>query len=79
VTWDVVLGYFTGLRLLAPHIDPDTLVRTAVLAHACDSVMCRLFAHNKGHSKNLWSVLGFVFGIWAMGILILLPRRRSDA
>lgn len=79
MTWDVVLGYFTGLRLLAPHIDPATLVRTAVLVHACDSVMCRVLAHNKRHSENLWTMLGFVFGIWAMGILIVLPRRRRDA
>ena len=25
MTWDVLLGYFTGLRLLAPELDPATL------------------------------------------------------
>jgi len=38
--------------------------------------MCRLFAHNNGYPKNLWTVLGFVFGIWAVAVLIILPRRR---
>jgi hypothetical protein len=75
VTWDVVLGYFTGLRILSPHIDPTTLLHTALVLHACDSVMCRLFAHNNGYPKNLWTLLGFVFGIWAVAVLILLPRR----
>ena len=77
VTWDVFLGYFTGLRLLAAYIEPGTLVRTVLVVHLCDSIMCRLFAHNNGYPKNLWTVLGFVFGIWAVAVLILLPRRKA--
>jgi hypothetical protein len=75
MTWDVFLGYFTGLRLLTPDLDPATLVRTVLVVHTCDSIMCRLFAHNNGYPKNLWTILGFVFGIWAVAVLILLPRR----
>jgi hypothetical protein len=78
VSWDVVLGYFTGLRVLSPHLDPETLVRTALLIHICDSIMCRLFAHNNGYPKNVWTVLGFLFGIWAVAVLILLPRRHRE-
>jgi hypothetical protein len=74
-----MLGYFTGLRFLAPQLDPAVLVRTALVVHICDSIMCRLFAHNNGYPKNLWSVVGFVFGIWAVAVLILLPRRKSQS
>jgi hypothetical protein len=77
VSWDVALGYFTGLHVLSPSIDPATLLRTVLVVHACDSVMCRLFAHNNRYPKNLWTILGFVFGIWAVAVLIVLPRRRS--
>ena len=77
MSWDVILGYFTGLRVLSPDMDPAMLVRTAVLVHVLDSIMCRLFAHNNGYPKNLWTVLGFVFGIWAIAVLILLPRRKA--
>jgi hypothetical protein len=77
VSWDVALGYFTGLALLAPHMEPATLVRTILVVHTCDSIMCRLFAHNNGYPKNLWTALGFVFGIWAVAVLIVLPRRKS--
>jgi hypothetical protein len=77
MTWDVVLGYFTGLRFLSTQMDPATLVCTALVVHTCDSIMCRLFAHNNGYPKNLWMVLGFFFGIWAVAVLILLPRRRA--
>ena len=79
MTWDVLLGYFTGLRLLSAQLDPATLVRTAIVVHVCDAIMCRLFAHNNGYPKNTWTALGFVFGIWAVAVLIVLPRRRRDS
>ena len=75
MSWDVMLGYFTGLRLLSPHIEPTVLLRTTVLVHICDGIMCRVFAHNSGYSKRLWTVLGLVFGIWAVALLIVLPPR----
>jgi hypothetical protein len=77
VNWDVILGYFTGLRLLNPAMDGATLLRTALVVHTCDAVMCRLFAHNNGYPKNLWTALGFVFGIWALAVLIILPNRSA--
>ena len=78
MSWDVALGYFSGIALLASHpLAPATLLRTVLVVNICDSIMCRLFAHNNGYPKNLWTVLGFVFGIWAVAVLILLPRRRT--
>lgn len=77
MTWDVFLGYFSGLGLLMPDLDPTVLVRTVLVVHTCNSVMCRLFAHNNGYPKNLWTALGFVFGIWAVAVLIILPRRKG--
>lgn len=78
MSFDIFLGYFTGLHLLAPGMPLDTLLRTALVIHTCDAVMCRLFAHNNGYPKNLWTLLGLIFGIWAVAILVVLPRR-SDA
>ena len=74
--WDIVLGYFTGLRLLNPALTGETLLRTVLVVHTCDAAMCRLFAHNNGHPKNLWTALGFLFGIWALAVLIVLPKRQ---
>lgn len=75
MSWDVLLSYLTGLRFLNPDMDAATLLRTALLVHTCDAVMCRLFAHNNGYSKNLWTFLGFTFGVWAVAVLIVLPKR----
>ncbi|MFQ5665906.1 MAG: hypothetical protein ACE5I7_05680 [Candidatus Binatia bacterium] len=75
MSWATLLGYFTGLGFLTAHVEPATLLRTALVVNICDGLMCRLFAHNNGYPKNLWTVLGFVFGIWAVAVFIVLPRR----
>ena len=74
----VLLGTLSGLRFLDPNLPLATLVPTMVVVNALDAIMCRLFAHNNGYSaqaKNVWTVLGFAFGIWAMAVLIVLPKR----
>lgn len=76
MSWDVIVGYLSGLRCVSPHIEPGVLVRTVVVVHLCDAIMCRVLAHNNGYSKNLWTGLGFVFGIWAVALLIVRPARR---
>ena len=60
---------------MAPDLPPPTLLGTALGLHICDAIMCRLFAHNNGYPKNLWTVLGLIGGLWAVAVLILLPRR----
>jgi hypothetical protein len=73
--FDVIVGYATGLRFFAPEIEGATLWRTLLVLHSCQAVMCRLLAHNQGYSKNFWTAAGFVTGIWAVAVLILLPDR----
>jgi len=75
VTVEVFLSYWTGLGFVASDLDLWTLVGTALAVHVCDAIMCRLFAHNNGYPKNLWTGLGLVAGLWAVAVLILLPRR----
>ena len=71
------LGYLSGLVFLAPEISLSTLVGTMFVVNVCDAVMCRLFAHNNGYPKNLWTALGFVFGIWGVAALIVMPKREK--
>jgi hypothetical protein len=77
MSWADLFGYFTGLGFLAPHMDPATLLRTVLLAHFLDAIVCRVIAHNSGYPKNLSMVLGMLFGVWAVAVLILLPYRQS--
>ncbi|HEV7731810.1 MAG TPA: hypothetical protein VGR62_06595 [Candidatus Binatia bacterium] len=79
MTLETVLGYWTALAFVAPPMPLPTLLGTALGLHICDAIMCRLVAHNNGYPKNLWTLLGFIGGIWAVAVLILLPRRDGSA
>ena len=70
-----ILGYLSGLQLVASHLDAATLTGTALVVLVCDGIMCRLIAHNTGYPKTLWTILGLIGGLWAVAVLILLPRR----
>ena len=68
-------AYLSGLGFIAPELAPPALLGTALALHVCDAILCRLFAHNNGYPKNLWTLVGLSAGLWAVAVLILLPRR----
>jgi hypothetical protein len=72
-----LIGYLSGLAFLQSDIELGTLLATMLVVNTCDAIMCRLFAHNNGYPKNLWTVVGFVFGIWAVAALIVMPKREK--
>ncbi len=70
-----VLGYFTGLLFIKSEMDPTSLWRTAVLVHFLDAILCCVIANHSGRSKTIWTIAGAIGGIWALGILFLLPAK----
>jgi hypothetical protein len=72
-----MIAYLSGLAFVAPDLAGPSLLGTALALHICYAIMCRLFAHNNGYPKGLWTVLGFMGGLWAVAVLILLPRRAA--
>lgn len=78
LAWHTLIGWLTLVGLFLPAgADLTMVVRTVLLVHIIDAVMCRLFASNNGYPRGLWTLLGFVFGIWAVAVLIVLPKRRA--
>ncbi len=72
----IALGYLTGLRFVAPApLDWPTLVATGALVNTCDAFVCRVVARNNGYPTRLWFGLGLVFGVWAVAILLVAPKR----
>jgi len=69
------LGYFSGLLFIKSEMDPTSLVATAVLVHLLDAILCCVIANHSGRSKTIWTIAGAIGGIWALGILFLLPAR----
>src|SRR2546422_986028 len=75
MTLPPAVAYLSGLAFVAPDLPPPALFGTALALHVCDAILCRLFAHNNGYPKNLWTLFGFMAGLWAVAVLILPPRR----
>jgi hypothetical protein len=76
---ELALGYLTGLRFLAPYpLDLPGMLATGAVVNICDAVMCRVIARNNGYPARLWTALGLVFGIWAVAVCIVLPKRHAS-
>ena len=52
MTVAVFLSYWTGLRFVAPDLDLDALIGTALALHLCDAIMCRLLAVTKPRRRT---------------------------
>ncbi|HXK27420.1 MAG TPA: hypothetical protein VJ646_04100, partial [Candidatus Binatia bacterium] len=72
-----IVGYLTGLLVVRPEMEPATLLRTASMVHILDAVLCRVVAGHNGRRKIPWTIAGLVFGVWALGILFLLPAKKT--
>ena len=72
-----LLGYFTGLLVVRPNMEPNTLLPTSALVHLLDAILCGVIAkHSRRHVIG-WTISGLICGIWALGILFLLPERKE--
>jgi uncharacterized membrane protein HdeD (DUF308 family) len=72
-----LLGYFSGLLFIKAEMDPTTLLRTAALVHLLDAILCCVIANHSGRNKTWWAIAGLLGGIWALGILFLLPAKNQ--
>lgn len=73
-----IVGYVSGLYFIKPDLEPSSLLRTASLVHAVDAFLSRLIAAQSGRNKNAWTAAGFILGIWALGVLLLLPGKKKS-
>ena len=72
-----LLGYLSGLLFIKPDIEAISLYRTIALVHCLDAILCSVIAAHSGRRTIAWGISGLIFGIWALGILFLLPVKKS--
>ena len=72
-----LFGYLSGLLFIKPDMDSFTLLRTGVLVHGLDAILCCVVARQSRRSKILWSCAGLGLGIWALAAVFLLPAKKS--
>lgn len=72
-----LLGWWSGLAFVAPPLPLPTLLGSMLVLHICDAIMCRLIAANNGRAPRPWFFIGFVGGVWAVALLLVLPSRAA--
>lgn len=76
-TLAIVLGTVSGLRFVAPDMQPDVTVVTAVAMQITYAIICRIFAAQRGRAPLPWLVGGFVTGVVAVLALLVLGERET--
>jgi hypothetical protein len=71
-----LLGYLSGLLFIKPDMEAVSLYRTVALVHTLDGILCSVIASHSGRRTVAWSIGGLIFGIWALGMLFLLPVKK---
>ena len=72
-----VLGYFSGLLIVRPDMEQSSLIPTAALVHLLDAILCAVIANHSRRNVIGWTLGGLVAGIWALGVLFLLPEKKA--
>ncbi|HZR79715.1 MAG TPA: hypothetical protein VFD92_01365 [Candidatus Binatia bacterium] len=78
VTLAGVLGTLSGLRFVAPELEPAVTIATALAMHVTYAVICRAFAATRGWNSVAWGVAGLVGGIPTVAALVVLIARQGD-
>ena len=72
-----LVGYFTGLLIIKPDMAPASLLPTAALVHLLDAILCGVIANHSRRSVIGWTIGGLIGGIWALGVLFVLPAKKD--
>ena len=72
-----LIGYGSGLLFIRPDMEPTSLWSTLALIHILDAILCGVVAKYSGRNKYLWTISGLICGIWALGLLFLMPAKKS--
>lgn len=70
VTLACVLGTLSGLRFVAPDLEPSVTVATALAMHVTYAVICRVFAAQHGRNGTRWGAAGLVGGVLTLVALL---------
>ena len=73
-----IVAYASGFALMGYHESAVTLLATSLAVDASLAPLTAIVAMKRGRPLILWALIGFLFGLWAF-ILVLIVGRRGDA
>ncbi len=72
-----VVSIASGFALMGYQLPPATLLGTSIAVDLALAPLTAVIAGRRGRSKRIWTVVGLVFGMWALAAVLLLRPIRS--
>ena len=71
-----IVAYASGFALMHSHESAVNLLATSLAVDASLAPLTAIVAMRRGRGVKLWTVVGFLFGLWAFIVVLLLGKPR---
>ncbi|HVN28400.1 MAG TPA: hypothetical protein VMT64_07940 [Candidatus Binataceae bacterium] len=73
-TLATIVAYASGFGLMRYHESAGTLLATSLAVDASLAPLTAIVARRRGRLTMLWATIGFLFGLWAFIVVLLLGK-----
>jgi len=73
-TLATIVAYTSGFALMRPHESAANLLATSLAVDASLAPLTAIVANRRGRATRLWAVIGFLFGLWAFIVVLLIGK-----
>ncbi len=77
-TLATIVAYASGFALMRYHESAANLLATSLAVDASLAPLTAIVAMRRGRPTTMWAIIGFLFGLWAF-IVVLLIGKPKDA
>jgi len=74
-----IISYTSGFALMRPHESAANLLATSLAVNASLAPLTAIVANRRGRATRLWAVIGFLFGLWAFIVVLLIGKPKPSA
>jgi len=74
-----IIAYASGFALMHPHESTANLLATSLAVDASLAPLTAIVANRRGRATMLWAIVGFLFGLWAFIVVLLIGRPKTSS
>ena len=74
-----IVAYASGFALMRPHESAANLLATSLAVDASLAPLTAIVAMRRGRATKLWAIVGFLFGLWAFIVVLLIGRPKPSS
>ncbi len=73
-TLATIVAYTSGFALMRSHESAMNLLATSLAVDASLAPLTAIVANRRGRATRLWAIIGFLFGLWAFIVVLLIGK-----